>query len=386
MRRRGAAWPRASLGDHVDLVAGFPFKSGKFLDSADGAVPLVKGENVSQGRILWSISKYWPAEEYAEYERYHLRRGDVVVAMDRPWVPAGLKWACIRHGDSAALLVQRCARLRTKSPEALSQRFLRFVIGGPGFEDYVRPITTGVNVPHISGAQILAYTFPLPPIAAQEQIADVLQAYDDLLENCERRIRILDEMMRAVYREWFVLFRFPGHGRAKLVESVIGKVPADWTVAPLSSVAKVNAQSVNVRNPPSRIRYIDISSVSPGVVEKVVEYDFAEAPGRARRIVRHGDVVWSCVRPNRRSYALLLHPAEGTIASTGFAVLRAKRCRTPISTQLLPPTTLWRISRSAQRAPRTPRSRVRCLRTPRCWSLPRRSLIGSPLSSTPQWN
>jgi type I restriction enzyme, S subunit len=53
-------------------------------------------------------------------------------------------------------------------------------------------------------------------------------------------------------------------------------------------------------------------------------YAFADAPGRARRIVAHGDVIWSCVRPNRRSHALVMNPNADTIASTGFAVITAE--------------------------------------------------------------
>lgn len=197
------------LADCVELLAGFAFKSDRFEGASGGGVPLVKGENVGQGRILWDIARYWPANEAPGLDKFRLQAGDVVLAMDRPWVPAGLKWAVIREQDPAALLVQRCARLRTRTSQ-LRQDFLRYVIGGPGFEDYIRPITTGVNVPHISGAQILAYSFWLPPVEEQRRIAGILSAYDDLIENCERRIRVLDEMARSLYREWFVDFRFPG--------------------------------------------------------------------------------------------------------------------------------------------------------------------------------
>ena len=147
-----ATWPKVKLADSVNLLAGFPFKSQQFTDKPED-VPLVKGENVSQGCILWDISKRWPASDWEKMEKFHLLPGDVVIAMDRPWIPAGLKWSSIRAGDPKALLVQRCARLRSSNGR-LDQNFLRFVIGGPGFESYVKPITTGVNVPHISGQPI----------------------------------------------------------------------------------------------------------------------------------------------------------------------------------------------------------------------------------------
>lgn len=226
-----AKWPKAKLADCVDLVAGFAFKSQHFTDRPD-YIPLVKGENVSQGCILWDISKRWPARDWPEMEKFQLHPGDVVVAMDRPWVPAGLKWAYIRKDDPKALLVQRCARLRSNNSK-LDQGFLRFVIGEPGFENYVKPITTGVNVPHISGRQILDYELTLPPLSVQCRIAGILSAYDDLIENCQRRIHILEKLARALYREWFVKFRFPGNEKFKRVPSPLGEIPEGWEVTTL---------------------------------------------------------------------------------------------------------------------------------------------------------
>ena len=229
-----SCWQKVKLADCVDLLAGFPFKSHRFTDNpAD--VPLVKGENVSQGCILWDISKCWPVSDWNIMEKFHLVPGDVVVAMDRPWIPAGLKWSFIREADPKALLVQRCARLRS-SNGCLDQDFLRFVIGGRDFEGYVKPITTGVNVPHISGKQILDFEFTLPPLPTQRRIAGILSAYDDLIENNQRRIKILEEMARRLYREWFVHFRFPGHEGCTFVESPLGEIPEGWEVTRLGDV------------------------------------------------------------------------------------------------------------------------------------------------------
>lgn len=227
-------WPKVKLADCVNLLAGFPFKSQQFTDKVED-VPLVKGENVSQGRILWDISKRWPASDWGKMEKFHLIPGDVVIAMDRPWIPAGLKWSFIRADDPKALLVQRCARLRSSNGH-LDQNFLRFVIGSPDFEDYVKPITTGVNVPHISGQQILDFEFSFPPLPVQRRIANILSAYDDLMENSHRRIRILETAARALYREWFVHFRFPGHETHPRVTSPLGNIPQGWEVGRLDNV------------------------------------------------------------------------------------------------------------------------------------------------------
>lgn len=80
--------PKVRLGNHVDLLAGFAFKSARFTNDPDD-IPLIKGENVGQGEILWNISKRWPKTEFDHYSRFELCKDDVVLAMDRPWVPAG---------------------------------------------------------------------------------------------------------------------------------------------------------------------------------------------------------------------------------------------------------------------------------------------------------
>lgn len=288
------------LADCVDLLAGFAFKSDRFEDSSGGGVPLVKGENVGQGRIHWDLSRYWPARETEGLEKFRLQAGDVVLAMDRPWVPAGLKWAVIRENDPAALLVQRCARLRTRVSH-LRQDFLRYVIGGPDFEDYIRPITTGVNVPHISGAQILAFSFRLPPPEEQRRIAGILSAYDDLIENCERRIRVLDEMARSLYREWFV----------------------DAKMGRFDEVADIQRGSVDPRTCPEEVfAHFSIPAFDAG------QRPIVESGGQiqsVKTLLSSGCVLLSKLNPRiPRVWMPRLPPNIRSIASTEFLALHGK--------------------------------------------------------------
>ena len=220
-----APWPLVNLGDHIDLLTGFPFNSSRYTTDPNG-VPLLRGYNVVQGKLRWENMVRWPANELAQYEKYELEPNDVVLAMDRPWVEAGLKYAWIAEQDCPILLVQRVARLR--GGETLSTKFLRYVVADRSFSAYLAAIVTGVNVPHISGQQIKSYRFRLPPLPIQHKIAGILSAYDGLIENNNRRIAILEEMARLIYREWFVRFRFPGHEQVRMLESELGLVPDGW--------------------------------------------------------------------------------------------------------------------------------------------------------------
>ncbi|MBN1311713.1 MAG: restriction endonuclease subunit S [Anaerolineae bacterium] len=89
----------------------------------------------------------------------------------------------------------------------------------------------------------------------------------------------------------------------------------------MGEIAKINAASLKANTAPEHINYIDIASVSVGHIDAIQPMSFLEAPGRARRIVQHGDIIWSCVRPNRRSYAIIISPVDNLIVSTGFATI-----------------------------------------------------------------
>jgi len=183
----------------------------------------------------------------------------------------------------------------------------------------IRAIVGGAAVKGIRSSDLKLIKVHLPPINEQIAIRRVVATYDDMITNNQRRIALLEEAARRLYREWFVHLRFPGHE----IVPVVDGVPEGWAVKGLSRVANINERSIGVRDRPDSILYIDISSVTLGLIGNVKAYTFADAPGRARRRVAHGDIIWSCVRPNRRSYALIWEPEANLVASTGFAVISA---------------------------------------------------------------
>ena len=164
----------ARLGDHVDLLTGNAFKSAGYTSSG---IRLLRGDNVKPGAVSWDNARYWPAADAAVYHRYQLKAGDVILAMDRPWIEAGLKYAALRPADVPSLLVQRVACLRPLP--SLDQRFLACLVGGPAFTAYVLGVQTGTAVPHISGRQIQDFRFALPPLRVLRAIGELLGVLDD---------------------------------------------------------------------------------------------------------------------------------------------------------------------------------------------------------------
>jgi type I restriction enzyme S subunit len=179
--RPPAGWRPTKLAAVSDLLAGFAFKSKEFSDGPED-IRLLRGDNIGQGCLRWNSARRWPADRAAEVTRYALAPDDVVLAMDRPWIEAGLKFARVLPSDLPALLVQRVCRLRGHS-KALDQRYLAAIIGSPTFERYVQLVTTGSAVPHISGSDIAQFAFDLPPLSEQASIVAVLGALDDKIES-----------------------------------------------------------------------------------------------------------------------------------------------------------------------------------------------------------
>lgn len=154
-------------------------------------------------------------------------------------------------------------------------------------------------------------------VGQQRAIVSILGAYDDLIENNRRRIRLLEQTARLLYEEWFVRLRFPGHEHVRIIDGV----PEDWHVKTLGDIARTNEKSYRAEELPERISYIDISSVAKGRITNKTTMSSGDAPGRARRKAKSGDVIWSNVRPNLRAFALVLDPEENDVVSTGFTVL-----------------------------------------------------------------
>ncbi len=111
----------------------------------------------------------------------------------------------------------------------------------------------------------------------------------------------------------------------------LGKVPEHWSVKPLKAIATHNDDALDENTPPDTdIKYVDISSVDGAIgITSKESMAFSAAPSRARRRVRHGDVIVSTVRTYLRAIARIREPEENLIVSTGFAVIRPRNILSP---------------------------------------------------------
>lgn len=123
--------------------------------------------------------------------------------------------------------------------QLLLPKYLYYWIKGHIFQDALYGIKGGVAQGYVSLEMIKKLPLYYPPLPIQQKIAAILSTYDDLIENNARRIEILEEMARMLYREWFVKFRYPGHESDRLVESELGLIPKGWEVVKIGDVIEL---------------------------------------------------------------------------------------------------------------------------------------------------
>jgi len=118
--------------------------------------------------------------------------------------------------------------------EKADARFVKYMFDAALKMQY-RAYTQGAAQDNLSQAKLLALKFPVPDVTQQRRIADVLSTYDDLIENNRRRMALLEEAARQLYREWFVHLRFPGHEHTRIVDGV----PEGWAKGTVGDLGQI---------------------------------------------------------------------------------------------------------------------------------------------------
>lgn len=313
-------WTSIKLGELVSITRGTTYKS--LLLNQPGPVLLGLASIQRNGGFRSDKLKTYGGDSP---EKLLVRPGELFASLKDVTQSGDLLGSVARVPQSGPTgrLSQDTVRLDLIS-DRVDPDFLYLSLLTPTYRAWCRQHATGTTNLGLPRDDFLAYEV-FHPISHKDQrrVAGVLNGIDGLIENNRRRVEVLEEMARAIYREWFVKFRYPGHEDVPLVDSALGPIPSGWMLNPLSSVAKVNASQ---RKPDAKevIRYLDISALTERSINELEAIAGADAPGRARRVLAQGDTVWATVRPNRRAHALVVEPGDDWIASTGLAVLTPK--------------------------------------------------------------
>ena len=231
-------WGEYKLGDIVAIKHGFAFKGEFFSEEPTGNILLTPGNFKIGGGYKGSKLKYYNGEIP---QSYVLSTGDIVVTMtDLSKMADTLGYSAkIPSGNSKVFLHNQRIGLVKQLDDNFDPDFLYWLMRTEHYQKFVAGSATGVTVKHTSPSKIYAFKFKAPTKKqAQQKIARILSAYDDLIENNLKRIKLLEEMAQITYEQWFVRMKFPGHETTP-INAETG-LPEGWKNSRLGDVLVLN--------------------------------------------------------------------------------------------------------------------------------------------------
>ena len=223
------SWGMRSIGEVCNVIPGFAFKSK---DLGETGIPVVKIGNITDDyRVDIDSVQHLPENLFKEmHEKFMLANDDIVIAMTGATAGKIGRIRCPK--EQVFLLNQRVAKFK---PRNINLDFFWSAISTPRYRTIFYRLGGGVAQPNMSSTQIEEVKIPYPPPNVQDRIASILSAYDELIENNRRRIQLLEQAARLLYKEWFVHLRFPGHEHTTVIDSV----PEGWERKTLGDVVDV---------------------------------------------------------------------------------------------------------------------------------------------------
>ena len=286
------SWEKVKLGDVTDSCL------GKMLDQVKNKgeyQPYLANVDVRWGSFNLenlSLMRF----EASEQERYGLKYGDLVIC------EGGEPGRCAVWKDQIPGMKIQKALHRVRVHDCLDYRYLYYWFLLAGKTGELEQYFTGATIKHMPGEKLKSVVITKPPIEVQRKIADILWSYDDLIENNQKQIKLLEEAVRRLYKEWFVDLRFPGHENTPIVDGV----PEGWVANIIGSVCDT------------------VGGGTPST--KVDEY------------YRDGKIKWVTPTDITRNSSLILLDTEKHITDEGLHNSSAK---------MLPPYTILMTSRAS---------------------------------------
>lgn len=246
-------WKKYCLGDIVDIKHGFAFKGEFFSQTPTNDILLSPGNFKIGGGFKADKFKYYKGKYPADYI---LNEGDVIVTMtdlSKEGDTLGYSAKVPKPENVNYLHNQRLGLLQFKKKE-FDKDFIYWLLRTKEYQLFVVNGATGTTVKHTSPTRIREYEFNAPDLKTQQRIASILSSLDDAIELNQQINKTLEEMAKAIFKEWFVDFNFP-NATGKFQETEIGKIPVGWKVGTIESILFHSKDSVNPSKQPDEDFY-----------------------------------------------------------------------------------------------------------------------------------
>jgi type I restriction enzyme, S subunit len=285
--------------------------------SKDGPVFLGIKNVTDDGQLDLSDIRHISEADFPRWtRRVEPRPGDIVFTYEATLN----RYAIIPEGFRGCL-GRRMALIRPDARKVDTRFLLYYFFTAEWRSVIVKKMMSGATVDRIPLITFPTFPVRIPPLAIQRNIAGIIACYDQLIENNQRRIRILEEMARALYREWFVQFRFPGHEGIQRVASPLGGIPEGWEVKKLGEIAQEMRENLRKGTLNESKPYVGLEHI-PRRSLALDAWEMTDELGSNKLEFKKGDVLFGKIRPYFHKVSIA--PFNG-VCSADTIVIRARQ-------------------------------------------------------------
>ena len=307
-------WEKVAIKDICTGIYDGPHATPPLSDT--GAI-FLGISNFNNGRLDFSDIRYISEDDLPKWtKRVIPQKNDIVFSYE-----ATLNLYAIIPEGFRGCLGRRMALLRVDETKA-DYKFLYYYFYSDAWRATVNEnIVLGATVDRIPLIKFPDFPVELPPLETQHRIADILSAYDDLIENNQKQIKLLEEAAQRLYKEWFVDLRFPGRENTKIVDGV----PEGWNWCKLEDAIQLDPKVTLTKERMKQFIPMSALSTSSMVLD---ESQFTETTSNSGSKFQNGDTLLAritpCLENGKTAYVSGLKSDEGAVGSTEYIVMRAK--------------------------------------------------------------
>jgi len=267
------------LGDGIHVKHGFAFL-GEYFSDQGKFILLTPGNFYEEGGFKSKPEKdryyigIFPSD-------YLLKKDDLIVAMTEQG-PGLLGSSAFIPKDNTYLHNQRLGLVDEIDKNFFDKKYLYHLFNSRGVRSQIYGSATGTKVKHTSPGRIYEVKILVPNVAKQKEIASIIENYSLLIRINRRRIQLLEESARLLFREWFVYFRFPGHEKVKIVDRDGRKMPIEWDYLPFAKIKIFKKAPLGVPVFTDICQYYQTSEIDGTTITgDGEEVDYENRPSRA---------------------------------------------------------------------------------------------------------
>jgi len=311
---------QTKLGDLLETIIDYRGKTPKKLKSdwSKHGIKALSAKNIKNGKIVnKSTIRYVDNDLYKKWMKQEVQSDDILMTSEAP-----LGETYFVRSDEKILLSQRLFAIRA-SDKKIDPKFLYYFFNSSNGRSELQSRATGTTVGGIRQTALVNVLVSHPDdIQYQAQVSTIISAYDELIGNNEKRIKILEEIAQILYTEWFVNFKFPEHEKVKLMDSKteFGMIPYGWVVKELGQIAIDNRKSVDPSSIDINTPYVGLEHIPR---KTIILSDWGKASDitSSKLLFSKGDILFGKIRPY--FHKVVSAPIDG-ITSSDTIVISAK--------------------------------------------------------------